>query len=177
MENLNFIIKEIKEGKIEADAVLQNKLWKLFISNDGLMTISMKNLFEDKLTMKLLKSSIVEQNELVKELEDIVGNMFKSKNIVERLVEFSADGINIMYGLSFWNDGIYDSIMQKDIDKPIGLIMKEQEIEYYRNIKYYITKDNQPIRISAYKIQRQLALILVEMFETKPMECFFGLLK
>jgi chorismate-pyruvate lyase len=177
--NKNEIIEEIKENKLTANPIITNKLWRMFIKNDGLMTVCLESLFEEKLKMVLHKNSIIEINNFIKDLEFITNNKFtECNNFVERLIEFKCDEESLLFGLSYWNENIYNEIMKNNIDKPIGLVMKEKEIEFYRTIQYYIYTNKTGVkfitRISSYKIKKQLAFILLEIITSLPFEKLFG---
>jgi hypothetical protein len=177
MEN-NLILNNIKESveKFKGEPSnpdVSNKLWKMFINNDGLMTICLKNLFDSGLRMELLGSNVIEINEFVNDIEEIAGCKFKSGLVVQRLIEFINEDSHLMYGLSYWDENVYNDIFQQDEGKPIGIILQQKEVEFYRLMKYYLVNNN-VIRISTYKMKGQLAFILLEIMGIKPFEGFFG---
>lgn len=116
-----------------------------------------------------------------------------SEKIVERKIIFytdnhddptEIDGQDIkMIGLSFWNEEFYKQLYndKSDENKPIGLIMIEKEIEYFKTIKSFIynyENENKFIfRITIFKVHKKTAFVLLEIFDYIKLKETFGELK
>src|SRR4051812_2047499 len=104
--NLNFdeIIENIYLNKYDKE--INNPLWKLFLTNNGLMTLSLTSLFgKDELSINVLPSNF---HFHYLKLEEILSKkIYFSENYLERLIEFKVKDSTIMYGLSFWDKNVY----------------------------------------------------------------------
>ena len=113
-----------------------------------------------------------------------------SDKIVERKILFytdnhndhtEIDGLDIkMIGLSFWNEEFHKQLYtdKSDENKPIGLIMIEKEIEFFKTIKSFIfnfENENQFIfRITIFKVHKKTAFVLIEIFDYQKLKDILG---
>jgi hypothetical protein len=116
-----------------------------------------------------------------------------SDKIVERKILFytdnhndhtEIDGLDIkMIGLSFWNEEFYQQLYTDKCDenKPIGLIMIEKEIEFFKTIKSFIFNfENENLfifRITIFKVHKKTAFVLIEIFDYQKLKEILGELK
>ena len=131
--------------------------------------------------------------EVLKKLKELMNFEILSENIIERKIIFYTEENFLredsksekslkMVGLSFWDEEFYRKLYpnSEDENKPIGLIMIEKEIEFFKSIKNFIyeTPENKIIfRISTFKINKQTAFVLIEIFVDKALLENFGELK
>jgi chorismate-pyruvate lyase len=194
---VNFFMNNnsLEKFKIEN---LNNKLWKCFMTNDGSITKMLTMLLDNKLKLDLKyhKSFVKEDkefqdlsidNKILNLIEKLCSNHIKASNLINRKINFKNEkGITIMIGISIWNEDEYERIYDKDeYSKPIGLIIREKEIEFYHKITTNIlpkVEDNVEIgfillRSSYYKMKGEVKFILLEIFDCDIFEENLGILK
>jgi len=122
--------------------LIQNKLWKSFIKNDGLMTEMLQNLFEDKLRFKYISSEIIELNKQVdydinfknNYLLNLISSNLQTDKVLKRLIH-SCDNNDdiILEGISYWNEEVYNNIIKGEKDS-IGVLIKKKKIEIFKQV-------------------------------------------
>lgn len=194
-ENLiKFFMKKnlLENFKIEN---LNNKLWKCFITNDGSITKMLTTLFDNKikLDLKYHKSFLKEvkefedlslDNKILYIIEKLCCNHLKAVNLIIRKINFLDENANkIMIGISIWDKTEYEKIYEtEDYSKPIGLIIREKEIEIYHKITTNIIPIDECnsengyilIRSSYYKMNSEVKFILLEIFDSDIFIKYFG---
>lgn len=193
-EKLINFFREIQE-KNRKDLIsikeIKNPLWRCFLSNDGSMTKMLSELYEGQIKLDLICSEKILLNKesgkyghlLVHLLNHLFfKSNFKSQEVILRKIGFkNSDGKLIMIGLSVWDGEIYEKIYTQadDLNKPLGLIIREKQIEYYKEIENkFIYNDSLDtifiFRSSIYKMNNTMAFIILEIFETGDLTNFFG---
>lgn len=180
----NYIINKL-------DAI-KNKLWKCFLENEGSMTKTLKYLFENDLKMEFLGENEITYDDKLRYLENIMKcKLFENSNdksevnkFIERKILFKnlQNNKTILHGISYWNKEDYNKIYsENNKDKPLGLLIREKEIEYSIKLNNYIVKlpddeknTTQVYRISSYKNKGKIQFILIEIIYCKEIEVFFN---
>jgi hypothetical protein len=184
LKYLNYSNKNDSNMKIIPMSQIKNKLWHCFLNNEGSMTKMMNCLFgEEELKFQLGYNKLLVEDSICQEivtcLENLLNCKIESKEIIARKITFSIqDGIK-MVALSFWNNDFYNNLYKnpEDENKPLGLLILEKEIEYYRYIENYIfnIKEGKIIfRLSKYKSNKTISFLLIEIFNSDNFIEFFG---
>ncbi len=179
---------------------------KILLNNDGSMTNFLKMLIENNnnnanskkrfLKMDILENknfditNISNENYQFKSFFEQLQNSFEfkinSSKIIKRIIEFHFEEYdnknrnNIMFGISFWDEEKFNRLYEKEEEKekPIGVILKEKKIEFYKEIKNYFWEVNEVnenrnlkdvilIRISKFFKDNNIFFFLIETFEMK----------
>jgi hypothetical protein len=153
---------------------ITNKLWKAFLNNDGSMTLFLQSFFgKDNLKMKLITNQEIERdNTIISNFEKIFDKKFDTDSFIYRLIEFIADDANILVAVSIWSKEIFDNIYE-DETRPIGLVLAEKEVEYFKKTNYII-QDKTIYRFSSYKMNNKLGFLLLEIINAPSLNFVLG---
>ena len=146
------------------DNKLIKPLWKAFLFNDGSMTVFLNNLLNNNLQFQLISSEIHSITTLP-ELDliyKLTGLSIDGK-MVKRIINFHTDNQIIMEAISYWNADIYKEVFGDNLNAPIGKVMIEKNIEYFRRIKTIYRFEDKFIRFSYYVIRGKQAFLLLEI--------------
>jgi hypothetical protein len=197
LENYFYLRENQEYKKYDKNTI---KIIDLMLNNDGSMTNFLKVLVEKntdsinkKMNMNLIQCESFNQIEN-KEVFESNNYLYKimmenflfelsSKIIIKRVIEFYIEEKGnekniIMYGISFWNEDKYNSLYSSDKEKniPLGLILRQKKIEFYRETNNYCIELNLEnenyrdlliLRISKYYNNQQLYFFLIETFQIK----------
>lgn len=166
-------------------SLIKSKLWKSFLTNDGSVTKILTILFDNKLTLNLIyNENIFDKKEsdfckLKEFIEKLAKTKIESGNFIMRKINFLNNNDIKMIGISIWDEDAYNDIYNKESEysKPMGLIFREKEIEYYRTIENYIVENETNfilLRLSNYKIKGKTSLLLMEIFNSETYDEIFG---
>ena len=197
-ENKNFPIKlklNLLENKIYSKIENFNKE---NIIDDNLLNFE-ENYIKIKNNQNFFENFKSLQNKYLFEIE--------SDTVIKRIIEFYYDfpnsnenstneKINLMYGISFWDEIKYNKLYESEINKkkPIGVILRESKIELYKEIEMYfcdkdelifdnkigknfLNKNVLIIRISKYYKDNEIFFFLIETFELNTLLNLFENLK
>jgi chorismate-pyruvate lyase len=201
MESCNYTLSDLEDDNNLIDVLsnkvnsqylklneLKNKLWKCFLSNDGSMTKMLNELFDNKIKLNLnyhyIFDKLTKNNEIQNEVsylnlfESITESNLDCSKYIIRKMNFKVDDRVVMIGISIWDSGAYESIYKTEVhNKAIGIILKENEVEYFKTINNLLLKNDNQIfifRFSIYKINKKIAFILLEVFESETFKNLFG---
>ncbi len=161
-KKLSFILN--KSDDFTVDKKFIKPLWKAFLFNDGSMTVFLSNLLNNNLQFNLISSEIYSITTLP-ELDIIykLTGLSVEGNLVKRIMNFQTNNQIIMEGISYWNADIYKEVFGDDLNAPIGKVMIEKNIEYFRRIKTIYRFEDKFIRFSYYVIRGKQAFLLLEI--------------
>jgi hypothetical protein len=171
------LVKKNKSNFFDSNCIT-NKIWNCFIYGDGTMTKNLKFLFNNLKLIVLSKYTITDQDkELVSHFID--EEEFIQDTLLVRKISFNSGEEVKMIGLSYWNPDAYKKLFsnEEEESKPIGLLIIQKEMEYFKSIRNIIIQENEIkfiIRICKYKHSGILAFLLVEIFSEKDFVDIFG---